>query len=321
MKRLLAFAVMTLSAGCGLRAETDAKPGPAAVAQMDMDWQDAKRDRKVPARLYYPKDGDGPFPLIVFSHGWGGNKDMYAYLGRHWAGYGYVVVHVQHLGSDTGVLAGGGAGFLRSMLDPRNSVERPKDISFAIDKMTALNGADGPLKGRLDLQHIGVAGHSGGGFTTLAIAGEVFPVGKEAPGFGDPRVSAGIAISAPKPLTTNDYDQAFAAVKIPVLHVTGTNDNLPLRRNLWIARREAYDHIKAAGQALLIFNGANHMTFAGLPRAGDQGTVDKRVQQLLQESSTSWWDTWLKGDAKARQWLLAGGFAGELGGDGTFEAK
>ena len=38
--------------------------------------------------------------MIVFSHGLGGTRDGYEYLGRHWASYGYVSVHLQHKGSD-----------------------------------------------------------------------------------------------------------------------------------------------------------------------------------------------------------------------------
>jgi predicted dienelactone hydrolase len=48
-----------------------------------------------------PATGPGPFPVIVFSHGLGGSREGYKYLGRHWASYGYVAVHVEHLGSDT----------------------------------------------------------------------------------------------------------------------------------------------------------------------------------------------------------------------------
>src|SRR5579885_3303466 len=82
-------------------------PGPHEVARAHYDWVDAARQqRAVPVTVYAPKGGDGPFPVILFSHGLGGTRDGYAYLGRYWASYGYVVVHVQHLGSDDGVWKG-----------------------------------------------------------------------------------------------------------------------------------------------------------------------------------------------------------------------
>ena len=41
---------------------------------------------------------------MTVSHGLGGSHEGYAYLGRHLASHGYVVVHVTHLGSDTDAL-------------------------------------------------------------------------------------------------------------------------------------------------------------------------------------------------------------------------
>src|SRR5512144_1550805 len=45
-----------------------ANPGPAAVEVSDVVWTDAARHRVVPARIYSPATGSGPFPVIVFSH-------------------------------------------------------------------------------------------------------------------------------------------------------------------------------------------------------------------------------------------------------------
>jgi len=78
-------------------------PGSYAVATVSYDWVDSARNRKVPVKIYYPEKGQGPFPVIVFSHGLGGSRDGYEYLGRHWASHGYVSVHLQHLGSDDAV--------------------------------------------------------------------------------------------------------------------------------------------------------------------------------------------------------------------------
>ncbi len=77
--------------------------GPFAVATVLYDWKDSSRNRPVPVKIYYPKTGKGPFPVIVFSHGLGGSRESYEYIGRHWASHGYVSVHVQHLGSDDAV--------------------------------------------------------------------------------------------------------------------------------------------------------------------------------------------------------------------------
>ena len=110
--------------------------------------------REVPVKLYFPKSGDGPFPVIVFSHGLGGSRDGYEYLGRHWASHGYVSVHLQHKGSDTAVWKGQAKpveAMRQSLNDLHNSINRPLDVRFAIDQMEKMNRDKGPLHGRLDL--------------------------------------------------------------------------------------------------------------------------------------------------------------------------
>src|SRR5436305_11540107 len=80
--------------------------GPFAVAVTRYEWVDTARKRPVPVKIYSPEKGPGPFPVIVFSHGLGGSRETYEYLGRHWASHGYVVAHVQHEGSDDQVWKG-----------------------------------------------------------------------------------------------------------------------------------------------------------------------------------------------------------------------
>ena len=81
-----------------------APPTPTMeVSVLKLDWHDSARDRHVPAKIYFPKEGAGPFPVVIFSHGLGGSREGYEYLGRHWAGCGYVSVHLQHIGSDDSV--------------------------------------------------------------------------------------------------------------------------------------------------------------------------------------------------------------------------
>ncbi len=178
-------------------------PGGYAVETATYDWTDKSRHREAPAKIYFPKTGRGPFPIIIFSHGLGGSRDGYEYLGRHWAGCGYVSVHLQHKGSDTAVWKGQARpmeAMRDSIADPQNAVNRLLDVRFAIDQMEKMNRAEGPLKGRLDLSRIGMAGHSFGAWTTLAAIGEtaVQPGGRE-PSLADPRIKAAIAMSAPAP--------------------------------------------------------------------------------------------------------------------------
>jgi predicted dienelactone hydrolase len=290
------------------------------------DWLDAKRDRKVPVKLYIPKSGNGPFPVIVFSHGLGGSREGYEYLGRCWASHGYVSVHLQHPGSDSTVW--GNSPMTEAMPNLRkaaanldNAANRPLDVSFAIDQLEKLNLEDSPLKGRLDLARVGMAGHSFGAFTTLAIAGQVFiGVGGKEISFADPRVKAATAMSSPVPVNKATLDRAFGKIKIPCLHMTGTEDSSPIGDTHPKDRRLPFDHITGAGQYLLTFQGGDHMIFGGASSRlkPEQESAFKR---LICESSTAFWDAYLKHNPSAKAWLANGGFKRELGGNGTFEEK
>ena len=164
------------------------------------EWRDAKRDRVVPVKVFFPK-GDGPFPVVVFSHGLGGSRENYEYLGNYWAAHGIVSVHVQHIGSDDSLWRGGaGERTLRGGMTLKAVLDRPRDVSFALDQLQTLNKAgEGPLRGKLDLSKIGMAGHSFGANTTLLIAG--MKLSGIAPPVSDKRVRCAIALSSPPPLS------------------------------------------------------------------------------------------------------------------------
>jgi len=297
-------------------------PGSYAVATVSYDWTDSARNRKVPVKIYYPEKGQGPFPVIVFSHGLGGSRDSYEYLGHHWASHGYVSVHLQHLGSDDAVWKESeqpARDLARAAADPRIALERPKDVSFVLDRVTAMNRDATPLKGRLDLRAIGMAGHSFGAWTTLAVAGQGLGF-RQQRSLADPRVKAAIEMSAPVPRGA-DLDRAYANIKLPILHMTGTLDDSPIGDTKAAERRVPFDHVQAAGQYLVIFQGGDHMIFAGQRRQASKGEKDPRFHDLILQGTTAFWDAYLKGDAAAKAWLSRGGYAAALGGDGKLEVK
>ena len=318
-----------LALGLTARAATEARSapdrraaGPLSVSTAQFDWQDAARDRAVPAKVYFPKDGPGPFPLIIFSHGLGGTRDGYDDVGRHWASHGYVSVHLQHLGSDDSVWRGQPfadmkKGMAQAAANPTNAISRPLDVRFAIDQMLKLNAEAGDWHGKIDTNHIGMAGHSFGAYTTLAVAGQVFGASERS--LGDPRVQAAIAMSSPAP--KRDQDRAFSKVQIPILHLTGTADNSPIGGTTPEERRVPFDKINGAEQYLVTFTGGDHMVFSG--RSGVRGnrSQDALFHDLIHASTTAFWDAYLKNDAQAKAWLAGGAFEKELGQAGVFEKK
>ena len=318
---LVAFLALSLYATAA-RADRSAAPGPLGVDTPRLEWTDSSRNRLVPVKIYFPKDGPGPFPLIIFSHGLGGTRDGYEYLGRHWASHGYVSVHLQHPGSDDAVWRGQGFTSINRRMsqaaaNPSNAVNRPLDVRFAIDQMLKLNSEAGEFHGKLDPNRIGVAGHSFGAYTTLAVAGEVFGPGERS--LSDPRIKAAIAMSSPVP--RHDLDHAFSQIKVPIFHFTGTDDASPIGGTAAADRRIPFDKIKGPDQFLLTLAGGDHMVFSG--RSGVLGNLrkDPVFHSLILSSSTAFWDSYLKDDASARTWLTNGAFAKELGKNGVFEKK
>jgi predicted dienelactone hydrolase len=318
----IALCVLLLAADAPADAYKKAA-GPAEVETLDLDWKDGKRDRDVPVRLYVPK-GAGPFPVIVFSHGLGGSRRGYAYLGKHWASHGYVCVHMQHKGSDEAVWSGSKqpmADMRKAARDPANILNRPLDVRFTIDQLVKLN-KEGKLKGRLDLEKIGLAGHSFGAYTTLAAAGQVFalPGGKTA-SLSEPRLKAAIAMSPNAPPAKTDRAKAFAAIRIPMYHLTGTRDDgVGITEAKPADRRVPYDNLRKAARYLLVLDGGDHMVFSGGSRLKGGRKKDPLYLDLIRMSTTAFWDAHLKDDQKARAWLTTD-FARVLGQDGTFESK
>lgn len=98
-------------------------------------------------------------PLVVFSHGAGGNGSGYAWFGEYLASHGYLVAMAYHYRANT---------FDSSALYVRNRLwQRPRDLSLDITHLVQ-DKAWGP---HIDPSQIGVAGHSQGGFTALWIGG------------------------------------------------------------------------------------------------------------------------------------------------------
>ncbi len=319
-------------------AEREKNAGPYAVETLRIEWHDADRDRTVPAKIYYPgekagtdrhekaagHEADETFPVIIFSHGLGGTREGYQYLGRQWASHGYVCVHVQHAGSDDSVWRGQAnvrEQMSRAAKDPRNVINRPRDVSFAIDELTKMQAADGPLHGKLKLDAIGVGGHSFGAFTALAIAGEG---GNRAAGgrsFADSRVKAAIAMSAPVPAFRKDFDQVYGKIGIPIMHMTGTADQTSITDTKAADRRIPFDNIDKADQYLIIFAGGDHMIFSGRQPRGRKADKDALFQDLIRMDTTAFWDAYLKNDEQAKAWLQSDGMSKAMGKNAKTESK
>jgi dienelactone hydrolase len=178
--------------------------GPFAVGVRTFSLTDASRDRTLPLELWYPataahagedldperqdeyqafaaapatkqaavRDAEGrpgELPLILFSHGYGGERRQTTHFCTHLASHGYAVASMDHIGNtmaDTFEAAQSGG----AVPDPADAIAkfvaaRPLDAIFVLDSIL-----DGALPFTIDAQRIGMTGHSFGGWTTLETA-------------------------------------------------------------------------------------------------------------------------------------------------------
>src|ERR1700752_4821796 len=77
----------------------------SAPVRLDLVVRDGARSRNIPILIYLPA-GTGRGPVVLFSHGLGGSRQMGDYLGAHWARRGYAAVFLQHPGSDADLWQG-----------------------------------------------------------------------------------------------------------------------------------------------------------------------------------------------------------------------
>ena len=141
---------VTLSAkdvfsGVAATANSRSDAGPVVVSET---WQDAARNRAVPVLLRWPDAAlhAGPRPVVMFSHGLGGTVDGGAVWGEAWAAAGFVVLHLQHAGSDLPAVRGAVGSFadqrgLRTLAGPAQLLARLRDVGFALDEVARRHAA------------------------------------------------------------------------------------------------------------------------------------------------------------------------------------
>ena len=286
----------------------------------ELQWFDAGRSRPVPVKIYYPAAGNGPFPVVLFSHGLGRTREDCAYLGTHWAGRGYVSVFVEHAGSDEAVWRGKvqpKKHLKEAYENPATMRNRPLDMRFALDQLERLKRDGDPLAVRLDFDRIGAAGCDLGAETVLALAGQVLPSGII---FSDHRIRAVIAMSPPVSVGQVPLDIAYKDIRVPCLYLTGCEDDGIIGTTKAYQRRIPFDNTFGADQYLAIFFGGDHMIYAGHIRQRET-EKDARFQPLIRDASTLFWDAYLQEKPEAIVAMQGTGLNALLGPSASVEKK
>ena len=313
---IIAFNVLCLWS-CGAWCQLAQTSGPYKVLTIEnIALHDAVRNKDIPIKVYYPA-GAGPFPVIIFSHGALASKDRYSALGEFWASYGYVSIHPSH--GDSAADSGFRGSLREAISDPRGWENRPKDISFIIDSLAHVEKFAPQLSGKLDLQHIGVGGHSFGAYTAGLIAGTtVLLPGRSAPqSFADPRVSAVVMLSPEGEGIMGLSAHSWDAIHVPMLLMYGSRDFGPFGQEpVW--RSEPFEKAPAGNKYKVELEGGTHMGFAA-PFPGGNHRVE--VFQCAKLETLAFWDAYLKQDPKARQYVESHGLQGYSGDAARFANK
>jgi predicted dienelactone hydrolase len=243
-------------------------PLPAATT-LEFDWHDPLRGRAVPVRLYLPStEAAARMPLVVFSHGIGGSRRGYSYLGNHFAANGIAALHVQHVGSDRMLWMGnplGLVGRLRDAAQEREAVDRALDLRFALDRLLASDAGK-----VIDRDNLVVAGHSYGANTALLAVGARVERDGRVVDHRDARYRAAILISAPPFYGESEPSRILGHVTVPTLHITATEDMIQIPGYYSGAedRIAVFEAIGSSSKTLAVFSGGSHSIFTDRPGTG-----------------------------------------------------
>ena len=213
----------------------------------DMDiprTQEAVRDAKL---------RDGTFPLIIFSHGFGGFRRGSSHLCCHLASHGYVVVSPDHIGNtlpdmmsfetktEMEIMAIGGQVF----------INRPRDIKFLINCM--LGNKTSIPSDAIKEESIGVTGHSYGGWTILMATSK------------DERISAALPIASSGGALEDPNEENFPYDaldlnwnhEVPTLYLAAEKDTLVPIASMY----DLYNRTQEP-KSMVVLNNADHIHFA-----------------------------------------------------------
>jgi dienelactone hydrolase len=243
-------------------------------------FTDKGDNRFVNVEIYYPHNMDGTYPLVVFSHGAFGIKASNSSTYTNLASHGYVVVSIDHpyhsffTTSEDGRTAVVHSDYMREVSNANKegiyTIEelyglfqkwmklRTDDMNFVIDTILEKTESDNdPIYQLINIEKIGVFGHSMGGSASVAL-------GKERSD-----VDAVVNIDAPffselvyKP-EIDDFVAKDEAYSTPLLNIYSDDVWKQLEKNSpYVANKVTNPNFKDA--YTVHFQGAKHLSLTDL---------------------------------------------------------
>ena len=295
-------------------SQKETESGRPRLLKIRREGEAKAAGRPVPIKVHLP-EGTGPFPVVVVSHGAGGDWDTHFAQAKHLASHGYAVLCLEHVGSNRERMTSG----LRLMKnldamihDADEVLARPKDVSFALDRANEWNRDHPKMKNRLDLGRVGMMGHSFGAYTTMVVCGmrpaldwltpRIEPGKGLGPDQTDARVRCGVALSPQGVGEPFFIQESFASLKAPLLGVSGTLDK---QQNGLTAqnRLDGFALWPSGAHAFVWITDAKHLDFtdsSGTERKAQASPSRDDVQPVAKAATLLFLDQHLKPENKAK---------------------
>ncbi len=248
------------------------------------------------------------YPVVIMRPGLSALTTQYSILAEDLASHGYIVVGFDAPYRTAVVVFPDGRVIART---PENNADAfageeqdrlvnklltawSADIGFVLDQLERLNASDpsGKFTGRLDMQRVGVFGHSLGGATAMQFCHD------------DSRCKAGINVDgAPYGSVIQE------GLHQPFMFLLSDHGSMsdPDSRQIEANLRSIYDRLPQDGRLRIVILGANHFNFSdgallrsqflqgALRRLGTLGIDGRRQLAAAAYSVHSFFDVYLKG--------------------------
>jgi predicted dienelactone hydrolase len=239
------------------------------------------------------------YPVVLFSHGFGGCNTQSVFLMEALSQAGYLVLAPNHKDAGCGTAKKDNQGWYPGKAFSYGHPEKPfrhpeawSDSTYK-DRLADMKAVlDEVLRGntfqslKIDAQRVGAAGHSLGGYTVLGLAGAW-------PSWKDGRIKAVLALSPYCEPYISKGD--LAHMNVPVMYQGGTRDIgvTPVVKRA----NGAYDR-SSVPKYYVEFDGAGHFAWTN---------ANKQFQPTITTYSVAFFDQYLKGNATTKLSALFGG--------------
>ncbi|WP_154856847.1 alpha/beta hydrolase family protein [Cyclobacterium xiamenense] len=264
-----------------------------------------------------PDTSQGPYPLVIVSHGYLGSRVLMTYLTENLASKGYLVVAIDHTESTHE-----NPGKFASTL-----YHRPLDDLFVLEEMDRFNKSERGnfLSGMVDASRTALLGYSMGGYGVLNAAGAGFSPGfvgafsqmtsgsqllatrslsdPNYPKTVDPRVKAIVAV-APWGMQRGVWDsEGLQNLRTPTFFIAGSEDDISGYED---GVKAIYEGASKAERYLLTYLNARHNVAPNPPVSPDLDPADymhysepvwdeERINNINQHFVTAFLGIYLKG--------------------------